>query len=78
MRANLCLILFSLAITALSSDFLGFGDGPKKHCEVAFEVNCYGPKTLDDGTVVTRDDVRGCPAPPIVCPPKSVSDKTDN
>ena len=77
MKAIICLIIFSLALTAMSKNFLGFGDGPKKHCEFAFEVNCYGPKTLLDGSVLTSDDVKGCPVPAIVCPPKGTFDKNN-
>lgn len=69
MRAIACLVLLCFVMTSFAQNFLGLG-GPYKNspdCQYTAEVNCMGPKTLPDGTVITREDVQGCYAPHIPC-----------
>ena len=67
MRAIACLVLLCFVMTAFAENFLGLGTNNGSNCQYAAEVNCLGSKTLDDGTVLHKDDVKECFAPHVPC-----------
>ena len=67
MRAIACFVLLCFVMTSFAQNFLGLGNNSSPNCQYAAEVNCLGSKTLDDGTVLTKDDVKGCYEPHIPC-----------